>query len=118
VRGKLRHIFEKEALLECKVTRGKSSHADAQKYKDYFAHTELLKNCPSHRFLAMSRGVDEGWLKWYVSPEEDQVIYTLKKQVLRGYGESQVHFLKAAHDAWDRLLQPSLESEFLSTLKD
>ena len=118
VRGKLRHIFEKEALLECKVTRGKSSHADAQKYKDYFAHTELLKNCPSHRFLAMSRGVDEGWLKWYVSPEEDQVIYTLKKQVLRGYGESQVHILKAAHDAWDRLLQPSLESEFLSTLKD
>lgn len=118
VRAKLRHIFEKEALLECKVTRGKSTHADAQKYKDYFAHTELLKNCPSHRFLAMSRGVDEGWLKWYVAPEEEQVIYTLKKLVLRGYGESQVQILKAAHEAWDRLLQPSLETEFLATLKE
>lgn len=118
VRAKLRHIFEKEALLECKVTRGKSTHADAQKYKDYFAHTELLKNCPSHRFLAMSRGVDEGWLKWYVAPEEEQVIYALKKLVLRGYGESQVQILKAAHEAWDRLLQPSLETEFLATLKE
>lgn len=118
LRGKLRSLFEKDALLECKVTRGKSNNQDAQKYKDYFDHREKLTSIPSHRFLAMRRGVEEGWLKWFASPDADAAIYTMKKQVLHGYGESQVQILEAAHDAWKRLLQPQLESEILMKVRD
>lgn len=118
LRSKIRALFEKNGLLECKVTRGKSANADAQKYKDYFDHSEKLMNCPSHRFLAMMRGCDEGWLKIYAAPDEDSVEYALKKHCLHGYGESQDQIKLAMHDAWDRLLQPSLESEMLARLKE
>lgn len=118
LRAVLRRQFEKSGLLECRVTRGKDKVAEAQKYKDYFAHSESLMTIPSHRFLAMQRGVDEGWLKWYAAPDEDEVLYTLKKNCLRGYGESQDQIRLAMKDAWDRLLQPSLESEMLAKIKE
>ncbi|MCC7297930.1 MAG: RNA-binding transcriptional accessory protein [Bacteroidia bacterium] len=118
LRSKLRALFEKDALMECKVTRGKSKNEDAQKYKDYFDHKEKLSSIPSHRFLAIQRGVDEGWLKWGASPEEEQAIYQMKRHLLHGYGESQVQILLAMQDSWDRLLQPSLETEILAKAKE
>lgn len=118
LRGKLRSFFEKEAVIECRVTRGKAEKPEAQKYKDYFKHNEKLSHCPSHRFLAMQRGVDEGWLKWSVLPEVENAIYAIKRHVLHGYGESQVQILEAAKDSWSRLLQPQLESEALSKKKE
>lgn len=118
LRSKIRVLFEKEGLLECKVTRGKAEKEGAQKYKDYFNHNEKLLSCPSHRFLAMQRGCDEGWLKMYASPSEESVVYVLKRHCLRGYDESQEQIKIAMKDAWERLLQPSLESEMIGKLKE
>lgn len=113
LRGKMRYLFEKEAVLFCKVTRGKKDDAEAQKYRDYFQHNESLFKCPSHRFLAMSRGADQGFLKLSVLPDEDKAIQAMRRQVLKGYSDATEQVKKAMEDAWDRLLQPQMESEML-----
>ena len=113
LRGKMRYLFEKEAVLFCKVTRGKKDDAEAQKYRDYFQHNESLFKCPSHRFLAMSRGADQGFLKLSVLPDEDKAIQVMRRQVLKGYSDATEQVKKAMEDAWDRLLQPQMESEML-----
>lgn len=118
LRAKLRGLFEKESTLVCKVTRGKSAQTDAQKYKDYFNYTESYTKCPSHRFLAMQRGEEEGWLKLHISPQEEEVNQIMKRHCLHGYGESQKQIIVAMSDGWDRLLQPSLESEMMAKIRE
>ncbi len=118
LRSKLRNLFENDSSLVCKVTRGKSAQTEAQKYKDYFNYTETYMKCPSHRFLAMQRGEEEGWLKLHLSPQEESVNQIMKRQCLHGYGESQKQIIIAMIDSWDRLLQPSLESEMMAKLRE
>lgn len=118
LRARLRGLFEKESTLVCKVTRGKAANTEAQKFKDYFDFKESVTKCPSHRFLAMQRGEEEGWLKMHISPDEAEVNQIMKRQILRGYGESQKQIILAMGDAWNRLLHPSLESETMAKMKE
>ena len=113
VRGNLRLLFEKEGVLKCKVTRGKKDDAEAQKFRDYFDYSEVLLKCPSHRLLAMFRGESLAFLKIAVSPDEERAIQIIRRQVLRGYCDSTEQVKMALEDAWERLLQPQLQSEML-----
>ncbi|AHG86744.1 hypothetical protein F544_15160 [Bibersteinia trehalosi USDA-ARS-USMARC-190] len=58
--AKLRQHLTAYATLESKVMDGKEE--EGVKFSDYFAHSEPLKNVPSHRALAMFRGRNEGIL--------------------------------------------------------
>lgn len=113
VRGNLRLLFEKEGALKCKVTRGKKEDTEAQKFRDYFDYHENLLKCPSHRLLAMFRGESLGFLKISVSPDEERAIQIIRRQVLRGYCDATEQVKMALEDAWERLLQPQLQSEML-----
>ncbi len=113
VRGNLRSLFEKEGVVKCKVTRGKKEDTEAQKFRDYFDYHENLLKCPSHRLLAMFRGESLGFLKISVSPDEEKAIQIIRRQVLRGYCDATEQVKMALEDAWERLLQPQLQSEML-----
>ena len=58
--GRLRQQLADEALLTTTVITGKAQ--EGEKFRDYFEHSEPLKNTPSHRALAMFRGRREGIL--------------------------------------------------------
>lgn len=58
---KVRQYLTKNAFIKSQIIAGKES--DGSKYNDYFSHTELLNNTPSHRALAMFRGRNEGILQ-------------------------------------------------------
>ncbi|WP_461516206.1 Tex family protein [Porticoccus sp.] len=58
--GQLRRYLKQEATLSAAVINGKES--EGEKFRDYFEHSEPLKNTPSHRALAMFRGRREGIL--------------------------------------------------------
>ncbi len=58
--AKLRQYLTANATIESKVIEGKEQ--EGEKFRDYFAHSEPLKNVPSHRALAMFRGRNEGIL--------------------------------------------------------
>jgi protein Tex len=114
-RAKLRKLFEDAALLQSKVLEGKET--EGVKYKDYFDFTEPIHKIPSHRILAVLRGFLEGFLRMGIQPMEEDALGLLEKQYIKGFTESSTHVKKAIRDAYRRLLQPSLESEFRSALK-
>jgi len=115
VRNTLRKLFEDKATLQGKVISDKEN--EAAKYKDYFNFIEPIGQVPSHRILAVLRGFVEGLLRITISPEEEDALGRIEKQVIKGHNASADHVKKAVKDAWKRLLQPSLESEFRTSLK-
>lgn len=58
---KVRTYLQGNAHIKSTVTAGKEQ--EGAKYKDYFEHSERIKNAPSHRALAMFRGRNEGILQ-------------------------------------------------------
>jgi len=114
-RNKVRFAFKKGATVRSKVARGKE--ADGMKYRDYFDFEEPLSKCPSHRLLAIRRGEEEGFLRVYVEPEETQTLYHLEKHHLVGFGAATQQVKEALKDAYNRLLQPSIETEFRNSSK-
>jgi uncharacterized protein len=118
LRSKMRQLFEQDAHLFCKHARGKKDVEEAQKFRDYFDHHEPLKRAAGHRFLAMMRGVELGFLKMTVEPDEDRATYILKKHCLKGYSDATDQVRLAMSDAYSRLLQPSLENEMIAATKE
>ncbi|MCB0545774.1 MAG: RNA-binding transcriptional accessory protein, partial [Saprospiraceae bacterium] len=77
-----------------------------------------LKNCPSHRLLAMRRGEEEGFLRVSISPEEEDSLYQLERIYLTGNGPASRQVKEALHDSYKRLLGPAIETEFRNLSKD
>lgn len=115
VRAKIRKLFEDKATLQSKLVTGKET--EGIKYKDYFDFSELISKIPSHRILAILRGFLEGFLRISIAPEEETAIEMVEYKYIRAQSNANEHLRKAIKDAYRRLLQPSLESEFRSLLK-
>lgn len=116
VRAKMRKLFEDTATLQSKVLEDKKE--EAAKYKDYFDFSEPVHKVPSHRILAVLRGFLEGYLRMNISPDEEDGLYIIEGLYITGSLNSSVEQVKkAGKDAYRRLLQPSLETEFRTALK-
>jgi len=115
VRAKMRKLFEQSATVQSKILSSKEE--EAAKYKDYFDFSEPVSKIPSHRMLAILRGFMEGFLKMNIAPEEEIALLKIEDQFVEPNNPSAEHVKKAIKDAYRRLLQPSLESEFRMALK-
>jgi uncharacterized protein len=115
VRAKLRKLFETAATLQSKVVSDKET--EGIKYKDYFDFSEPISKTPSHRILAVLRGFLEGHLRIAISPEEEASLEMVEELYIKGMNPSSDQIRKAIKDAYRRLLQPSLETEFRTALK-
>ncbi|MDE3236884.1 MAG: RNA-binding transcriptional accessory protein [Bacteroidota bacterium] len=116
IRAKMRKLFEDTATLQSKVLADKET--EAIKYKDYFDFSEPIHKIPSHRILAVLRGFLEGFLRMSITPLEEDAIALIEDQYITGSLNASVEQVKKAiKDAYRRLLQPSLESEFRTALK-
>ncbi|SEL34029.1 uncharacterized protein SAMN05216262_10990 [Colwellia chukchiensis] len=121
---KLRRHILKQAHLCSKLVKGKANQA--AKYRDYFEHTELLRNVPSHRMLAMLRGRNEGLLALSidVDPGQDGGFSSAEQLItehlnLRLTGQAAAAFLtKVVHATWQLKLKQSLTTELLGKLRD
>ncbi len=115
-RDTVRKHFAKSAIIIAKAIKGKEQ--DGIKYQDYFSYSEPLKKCPSHRILAILRGEEEGFLKVVIEPEEEKVLTDLEKIFVKGSGDASDQVIVAIKDAYKRLLQPSIETEFRAIAKE
>jgi uncharacterized protein len=116
VRAKLRKLFEDTALFTSKVLTDKET--EAIKYKDYFDFSEPIYKIPSHRILAILRGFLEGFLKMGIAPSEESALEMIEQQYITNHLNASVEQVKKAiKEAYRRLLQPSLETEFRTALK-
>ena len=117
-RNQVRATFRREAFIESKVVKAKKDSDEAQKYSDYFEWEEPLKRCSSHRLLAMRRGESEGILRLSITIDDDETIQRLQRNYVRGNGPCQRLVSEAVEDGYKRLLQPSIETEFMALSKE
>ncbi len=115
-RTQIRNLFHKSALIESKVSKDKEE--EGEKYKDYFEWSELLRKCPSHRYLAIIRGEKEGILKVKVEPEQEDALKLLDKIFVKGNNASSEQVLEAIKDSYKRLMAPSMENELKTYYKE
>lgn len=118
-RNLMRNQFQRQALIQSKVVKGKEAEEASAKYRDYFDFCEPLKKCSSHRLLALRRGESEGVLKVSIFPEdEDMCNERLQRLFVRANNECAHQVEEALTDAYKRLLKPAIETEFAALSKE
>jgi len=115
VRAKMRLLFEQTACIQTKVLSDKET--EGIKYKDYFDFSEPIHKIPSHRTMAILRGFLEGVLRMSIAPIDEEALTLIESIYLQDMGPWREHVKKSVKDAYRRLLQPSLETEYRTTLK-
>lgn len=118
-RNLMRNQFQRQALIQSKVVKGKEAEEASAKYRDYFDFCEPLKKCSSHRLLALRRGESEGVLKVTIFPEdEDMCNERLQRLFVQANNECAHQVEEALTDAYKRLLKPAIETEFAALSKE
>lgn len=115
IRTYLRNLYERSARMTSTVIEDKKE--EAAKYKDYFEFDESISTIPSHRTLAIMRGFMEGYLRMTIGPSEEEALGLIEGSYLKANNAAGTVVQRAIKDAYRRLLQPSLESEFRLALK-
>lgn len=114
-RNAVRLAFQRDAIVRSKVVKGKEE--EGEKYKDYFDFTEKLKRIASHRLLALRRGEKEGVLRVGIAPDGDFAVDKMKRLFVKNTKSTGKQMELAVEDAYKRLLQPSIETEFGNSSK-
>lgn len=118
-RNLMRNQFQRQAIIQSKVVKGKETEEASAKYRDYFDFCEPLKKCSSHRLLALRRGESEGVLKVTIFPEdEDMCNERLQRLFVRANNACAHQVEEALTDANKRLLKPAIETEFAALSKE
>ena len=116
-RNSVRQRYKHGAVITSKVIAKKKDEEEAQRFSDYFDFSEPLKKCSSHRLLAMRRGEAAGFLRVSISCDEEEATDRLKQRYVRGNGEASKMVAEAVDDAFKRLVNPSIETEFAGLSK-
>jgi uncharacterized protein len=88
------------------------------KFQMYTQYAEPASKIPSHRMLAIRRGAKEGILAFEIELEKEKPLAMLRSRVVREPGEWVEHLELAVEDSYDRLLNPSIQTEVRLELKD
>ena len=117
-RQTVRRNFQREATIVSRVIPKMKDEDKAQKYSDYFAFSEELRRCSSHRLLAMRRGEADGVLRVSITGDDEGNIERLKRHYVHGFGSCQTLVGEAVEDSYKRLVEPSIENEFAALSKE
>ena len=116
VRESLRQLFRNSSRFQSVMVKGKEE--EGQKFRDYFDWDESVDRIPSHRILAMYRGMNEGILRVKVKPRDEQALLKLERDSGMHAGRWESLLREVMADSYKRLLAPSLETETRKTLKE
>lgn len=115
-RNMLRRLFAREGVVRSKVVKGKER--EGVKYADYFDAAAPLRNISSHRYLAMRRGEEEGFLRISVDIDAERCTAELCRRFIRPGSTTRKWMEATVSDAFKRLLRPSIEGEQLAAAKE
>ena len=87
-------------------------------YRLYYDFTQPLNKLQSHQILAINRGEKEEFLKVSVDADREQSLRTIFRSVVMPGSSAMAFVRSAAEDAYDRLLEPSMEREIRSALTE
>ena len=112
-RAELRDAFHRTSALTAKAAKEEDSV-----YRQYYDFSESYRTLPSHRILAVNRGEKDGFLKVSMVMDAVSAKNALHRRFVKNDGDTGRFVAACADDAYDRLLQPSLESELRRELTD
>ncbi|PKK88479.1 MAG: RNA-binding protein [Candidatus Wallbacteria bacterium HGW-Wallbacteria-1] len=111
----LREQAQRHGIIE---TRPGKEYDEKGVYTNYREHSERVAYIPSHRFLAIMRGVREKQLTVKVALDTDRVLDNIRKfRIPRNSRCADLHF-EACRDGLKRLLLPSIEREILAATRE
>jgi protein Tex len=116
LRRALRAMMLREGEMSSAVVRAKAE--EKTKFQDYYDFRESVTSIPSHRVLAILRGVREGVLSVSIDIDHEKALTLIRQATIRQPDAATAPYLQAAaEDAYQRLILPSLQNEVRSTLK-
>ena len=118
IRNNIRHQLERFGTISSKVIKSKVEEEKAQKFKDYFDWQESLKRIPSHRFLAILRAENEGFVRVKIEIDAESALQKMEDRIIRSQNDCATQIQLAIKDAFKRLLFPSLSNEAISIAKE
>jgi protein Tex len=83
----------------------------------YYEYREPVKTIPSHRMLAIRRGESENVLYFLIELEPQRPLDVIRRRILRQPGDWARQLELAIEDAWQRLLNSSIQGEVRFELK-
>ena len=105
----VRTAYNRSASISVSVAKGKT---DDTRYIDYHDYSGSLRNCPSHRYLAIRRGESEGVLRVSLNIDNDAMLDRLDRVYVKDPKSSSARIVAdAVSDGYKRLLRPSIETE-------
>lgn len=114
--GLREHLSGSGDIVVAKGSKEKTSVPT--KYEMYYDFREKASKIPSHRYLAVRRGEEEGVLKYSIEGDRIQMVSMLDEHFLINRSGETAEFLRACLiDALERLLQPSLITEVRLDIK-
>ena len=114
IRKQLKELYHKRAVL---VSKAAEKEPEDSVYRLYYDFSTPLSKVQGHQVLAINRGEKEEILKAGVELDGDTARITVRRAVVPGVAAMDI-VRAAADDAYDRLLQPSLEREMRGSLTD
>jgi protein Tex len=116
IRANMRKAYFRSGIISSE--KAKADLTENSKFKDYFDFSQPISRIPSHRYLAIRRGEEEGELKRKLSIEaEPQIECILECFNLNTESPFANELKQAAEDSYKRLLIPSIESEVSADMK-
>ena len=87
-------------------------------YEMYYDFSELVHKLPSHRILAINRGENEKFLKVSITKPQEKILYYMQKDIIKGNTQFKEMLENTILDAFQRLIEPSIEREIRSDLTE
>ena len=115
IRKILRDLYRKQAVL---VSAAADKEPEDSVYRLYYEFSMPVNKTQGHQILAINRGEREEILKVKVEMDRDAALIAVRRAVVKP-GSAAMEFIKsAAEDAYDRLIEPSMEREIRAQLTE
>ncbi|MCX6077532.1 MAG: Tex family protein [Campylobacterales bacterium] len=118
-REALRNMMMRHGVLEIKRTKNFDENGTFKNFGAKDAKSEKVAYMPSHRYLAIMRGVKEKELSVKISIDTEHVEENIRQyKIPRNASSSKELLFEAYKDGLKRLLLPSIEREVQAELKE
>lgn len=109
----IRQFVKREGKIE---TNGDSK--ESSPFEMYYKYSELVRNIPAHRILAINRGEKEKILSVKIISESDKILDYLINRTIKGNNVTDKYIEESVRDSFKRLIYPSIEREIRAELSE
>ena len=113
----IRNFTYRNGIIVCKV---KKDHEDTNKvYEMYYDYNEKVSEIKPHRVLAINRAEKEKVITVSINIDKDEIFSFLESKNIKDEKNVACNIVKEAiKDSYKRLIEPSIEREIRSELKE